>query len=261
MIPKIIHFCWFGGKPLPELAKRCIRSWKKYCPDYKIIRWDERNTDLNENAYIREAYDNKKWAFVTDYVRLKALFEIGGIYMDTDVQVCKPLDPFLKNKAFSGFENDHQIPTGIMASEKGHPFFSRLLQYYYGRHFVLEDGSYDMKTNVFSITEIALENGFVPNDTKQTICQMTFYPHDVFCPKDYKTGEVHSTKNTVCIHHFNGSWLDKRDKKEILLNQRLYRKFGKRGELFFKLYYCVVHPRKSVRLLRKRRMKQKNKCV
>ena len=136
LIPPIIHYCWFGRSEMPMMVKECIESWKKFCPDYEIIRWDETNTNLNENDYIKEAYENGKWAFITDYIRLKVLYEHGGIYMDTDVQVCKTLDPFLIDSAFSGFENVHQIPTGIMASEAGHPFLKKLLDYYIGRHFV-----------------------------------------------------------------------------------------------------------------------------
>lgn len=211
MIPKIIHYCWFGGKPLPELAVKCINSWKEFCPDYEIVRWDESNTDLNENDYIKEAYESKKWAFITDYVRLKVLYEYGGIYMDTDVEVCKPLDPFLFERAFSGFENEHQIPTGIMAGEEGHPFFEKLLEYYNDRHFIKEDGTFDITTNVKTITAIGLENGFIPNDTKQTFCDFTVYPHDYFCPKNFDTGEIYITERTVCIHHFDGSWKTRLD--------------------------------------------------
>lgn len=246
MIPKLIHYCWFGGNPLPELAERCIASWREFCPDYEIRRWDESNFDLNENDYIREAYENKKWAFITDYVRLKVLYEIGGIYMDTDVQVCKSLDRFLSHAAFSGFENDHQIPTGIMASEAGHPFFKEMLDYYTGRHFVREDGTFDQTTNVVTITEIGTRNGFIPNDTKQTVCGMTFYPHDVFCPKSHATGEINRTKNTVCIHHFDGSWKTDEERKNIELNQKLVRRYGKVGELLYKGYKYILHPRNII---------------
>lgn len=242
MIPKIIHYCWFGEKPLPELAEKCIASWKKFCPDYKIKRWDESNTNLTENDYIREAYENKKWAFITDYIRLKVLYEFGGIYMDTDVQVCKSLDSFLTESAFSGFENDHQIPTGIMASEKEHPFFKKLLEYYVDRHFVLDDGTFDQTTNVIIITEIGLKNGFIPNDQKQTFCDMTFYPHDVFCPKSHLTGEIQWTDNTVCIHHFDGSWKTEKERKDIIIRQKLNQRFGLIGDFIYKLQKYTLHP-------------------
>ena len=147
MIPKIIHYCWFGGNPLPKSAEKCIKSWKKYCPDYEIIEWNESNFDINSNQYVREAYENKKYAFVTDYVRLYAMYNYGGIYMDTDVEVLKPLDCFLDNHAFSGFESSGYIPTGLMASEKEFPLFRELLKYYGNRAFVNPDGSFDTTTN------------------------------------------------------------------------------------------------------------------
>ena len=148
MIPKIIHYIWVGGKPLTPLAEKCIQSWKKNCPDYEIKRWDESTFDINQNQYCKEAYESKKWAFVSDYIRLKVLFEYGGIYMDTDVEVIKPLDEFLVHPAFSGFENNTQIPTGIMAAEKNNKWIENLLNDYNHRHFIKEDGSFDYTTNV-----------------------------------------------------------------------------------------------------------------
>ena len=206
MIPKKIHYCWYGGKPLPDLAKKCIDSWKKYCPDYEIIRWDESNTDLQSNQYVREAFEAKKWAFITDYVRLKVLYEYGGLYMDTDVQVIAPLDKFLNNRGFSGFENEHQVPTGIMAAEAGNSFIEELLHDYDDKHFILEDGSQDMTTNVVAITKLAAEKGLVLNNQMQIIEDFTFYPSDYFCPKDSRSLKVYLTNNTATIHHFAGSW-------------------------------------------------------
>lgn len=213
MIPKIIHYIWFGGNPLPELAVKCIESWKKYCPDYEIMIWDERNFDVSVCAYTKEAYDAKKWAFVSDYVRLKALYEYGGIYMDTDVELVKSLDGFLHEKAFSGFETKESIPTGIMASEKGHHVFGEMLDYYKGKHFIKENGEFDQTTNVTIITNIMKGKGIKLDNRKQTICDMTFYPKEFFCPKDPDTGILHATADTVCIHHFDGSWHSDREKK------------------------------------------------
>lgn len=208
MIPKKIHYCWYGQKELPELAKKCIASWKKYCPDYEIIRWDETNTDLQSNQYVREAYEAKKWAFITDYVRLNALYNDGGVYMDTDVQLIAPIDSFLENKGFSGFENEHQVPTGIMASEKGNSFIGTLLHDYDNRHFLDKDGKMDMTTNVDIISKTACDKGLLLNNTLQTIDDFTFYPFDYFCPKDPRTLKTHITNNTVAIHHFAGSWVN-----------------------------------------------------
>lgn len=208
MIPKIIHYCWFGGNPLPESAQKYIESWKKYCPDYEIKEWNEANFDLSSNAYVREAYEAKKWAFITDYVRLYAMVTEGGIYMDTDVEVTKPLDEFLHLHAFSGFENEENIPTGIMACEKGFPLFEEMLRDYDNRHFKLEDGSYDITTNVVTITEICKKHGFVPNNRKQTFEGFTIFPKDWFCPLDYSNGKIIMTENTHTIHHFTGTWQD-----------------------------------------------------
>ena len=210
MIPKVIHYCWFGRGQMPELAQRCINSWKKYLPEYEIKEWNEDNFDLNLYPYTREAYDNRKFAFVTDVVRMYALYHEGGIYMDTDVEVLKSLDPFLRHHAFSGFENDINIPTGIMASEKGGKWAKDNLDYYVDRHFVKEDGCLDLTTNVTTITNYMLPLGLRQDNTYQDFPNLiTFYPKDYFCPKDSETKQLNLTDNTVTIHHFDGSWLSK----------------------------------------------------
>ena len=207
MIPKIIHYCWFGGNPLPEDAKQCINSWKKYCPDYVIKEWNESNFDINSVPYVREAYEARKFAFVTDYVRLYALYNEGGIYMDTDVEVIKPLDRFLVHVAFSGFEDETAVPTGIMASEKGGKWAKENLEYYNDKHFFNSDGSLNMTTNVATITNYMKQHGIKLNNTFQDFSGLiTFYPKDYFCPKSHYTGEIKLTNNTYTIHHFAGSW-------------------------------------------------------
>lgn len=221
MIPKIIHYCWFGGKPKPLLAEKCIESWKKYLPDYEIIEWNEENFDINSNDYCKEAYESKKWAFITDYVRVKVLYEFGGIYMDTDVEVLKSLDVFLSLKAFSGFESKDRIPTGIMASEKNLPLFSKLMHDYDDRHFIKENGELDLTTNVTTITNYLLEDGLVLNNKKQTVSDFTLFPNDYFCPKDCVTRKIHLTNNSYVIHHFDGSWQPKKKKLKYELINRL----------------------------------------
>ena len=207
MIPKTIHYCWFGRNPKPKLAKKCIKSWKKYCPDYEIIEWNEDNFDLNSAPlYVRQAYESKKWAFVTDYVRLWAMTEFGGIYMDTDVEVVKPLNQFLHHQAFSGFENDRAIPTGIMACEKGFALFTELLRFYDDKPFLNPDGTMNLTTNVEIITNMCLEYGLIQNGEYQVIQGFVLYPKDVFCPISWATGQLEKTKNTAAIHWFAGSW-------------------------------------------------------
>lgn len=220
MIPKIIHYCWFGRGQMPELARKCIESWKKYLPEYEIKEWNEDNFDLDMYPYTREAYDNRKFAFVTDVVRLYALYNEGGIYMDTDVEVLKPLDEFLHHHAFSGFEDEKNIPTGIMASEKGGRWAKENLEYYNGRHFVKGNGALDITTNVTTITNYMLPHGLQQNNTYQDFPGLiTFYPRDYFCPKDSVTKKVHKTKNTATIHHFDGSWLPQ--KKSVVFLKKL----------------------------------------
>lgn len=214
MIPKIIHYCWFGRNPLPPLAMKCIESWKKYCPDYEIKEWNEDNFDLNSYPYVREAYDKRRFAFVTDVVRLYALYHEGGIYMDTDVEVLKPLDAFLSHHAFSGFEDEMNVPTGIMASEKGGKWAKDNLAYYNNRHFLKADGGVDLTTNVETITNYMLPLGLKQNNTFQDFPGLiTFYPKDYFCPKSYQDGQIYLTENTHTIHHFAGSWITKADRR------------------------------------------------
>lgn len=212
MIPKKIHYCWFGGKELPKLAKKCIESWKKYCPDYEIICWNESTFDINSNQYVKEAYENKKYAFVTDYVRLYALYKFGGIYMDTDVEVIKPLDAFLQNTAFSGFESNNYVPTGIMASEKETEILKKLLDYYNDRSFIKDDGSLDMTTNTQTITAIFEKLGLKKDNKFQVIEKFSLYPSEYFCPIDCSTKKKNITENTHTIHWFSGSWMPLKDK-------------------------------------------------
>lgn len=207
MIPKKIHYIWFGGNDLTPLAKKCIASWRRYCPDYEIIRWDESNFDISQNRYCNEAYQAKKWAFASDYARLWVLVNEGGIYMDTDVEVLKPLDSFLDLESFSGFQTEDTIPTGIMASSCHHPFFEKLLRDYDDRCFIFPDGSLDLKTNVSLITEDCLKSGLLLNNKKQTVEGFTLFPTEYFCPKDPTDLKLHLTNNSYTIHHFDGSWI------------------------------------------------------
>ncbi len=226
MIPKVIHYCWFGGNPLPDDAKKCLASWKKYCPDYEIIEWNESNFDINSNNYIKEAYEAKKYAFVTDYVRLFVMYEYGGIYMDTDVELVKNLDAFLQNQAFSGFESSKSIPTGIMASQKKFKIFGDLLKYYENKHFLNDDGSYDTTTNTVIITEMCKQYGLILNNKYQVLDGFALYPSDYFCPLENETGVLRKTNNTVAIHWFAKSWVNDTNTKLLKYTRLLHRLFG-----------------------------------
>ncbi|CAM1350599.1 glycosyltransferase family 32 protein [Tenacibaculum crassostreae] len=227
MIPKIIHYCWFGGNPLPPLAVKCIASWKKYLPEYEIIEWNESNFDLEQYLFAKEALENRKFAFVSDVCRLHALKEIGGVYMDTDVEVLRGLDPFLEKKAFSGFENDDFVPTGIMASEKDGVWVTEMLAYYDGRSFVKEDGELDTTSNTKIITDLMIEKGFVMNNSFQEVEDyIAFYPNDFFCPKSYKTGNIELTENSYCIHHFAKSWISPTGRWRNIIKMKVMNVFG-----------------------------------
>ena len=216
-IPKVIHYCWFGDKPHPPAVVRCLNSWRKLLPDFRIVEWNETNTDLASNRYVREAYEARKYAFVTDYVRLKVLHDYGGVYMDTDVEVVKSLDAFLRHDAFSGFEDEGRVPTAVMGARAGNAWIGVLLAEYDDATFTLADGTYAETTNVARITATTRDRFGVPMDNAfhDLPGVVTIYPRDFFCPKSYATGVITKTPNTHAIHHFSGSWRsdDHRDRK------------------------------------------------
>lgn len=204
---------------MPKDAIQCINTWRNLLPDYDIIEWNESNFDLNMFPYVKEAYENQKFAFVSDVARLYVLYHHGGIYMDTDIEVIKSLDPFLNNIAFIGYEDGNNIQTGIIGSEKGGKWVKQILESYHGRHFVKEDGTLDTTTNVSVITDIMLSYGLEQNNTLQDFPHMiTVYPKDYFCAKSYIDGKIHQTPRTVTIHHFSGSWLSTKQKVRIKIS-------------------------------------------
>lgn len=247
MIPKIIHYCWFGGNPLPELAQKCIASWKKYCPDYEIIEWNESNFDFSDCAYAKEAYEAKKWAFVSDYARFKILYENGGVYFDTDVEIIKPIDDIIEKGAFFGCEqdgmysaaeielinvddNDSSILDGIlvapglgMASESGNLFYEKMLDFYHNNHFIDDEGNLNLDTVVINTTKALFELELRNINEQQKIGEIIIYPKEYFCPIDCKTGELMITKETRTIHHYAASWMP----KETVVYRDLYFKFNR----------------------------------
>lgn len=216
MIPKTIHYCWFGKNNKPKEVISYINGWKNILFDYEFVEWNEDNFDININQYTKEAYENRKWAFVTDYVRLYALYNHGGIYMDTDVEVIKSFDGFLNNKAFSGFESDNRVTTGIMGAEKNNKWIKILLEYYSDKKFINNDGTLNLTTNVETISKISSTLGIISNGEYQVFHDgVAVYPKDYFAPKSHLSKVIRATENTYCIHHFDGSWIDKSAKSRL----------------------------------------------
>lgn len=207
-IPKTIHYCWFGGKEKPEIVKKCINSWRIHLSDYEIIEWNEENINLTMNPYVQEAYESKKFAFVSDYVRVHALYHYGGIYLDTDVEVFKTFDDFLHHDSFWGFEQGHYIATSTIGAAKWNPLIKKFLDFYKGKHFTREDGTSNELTNVFIITKILENLGLERTGDYQEIEHIgAFYPQNYFSPYDYINCQTLSNEDTYAIHHFHKSWL------------------------------------------------------
>lgn len=222
MIPKIIHYCWFGRGEMSQLAKDCIASWHKYMPDWEYKLWNEDNFDVHSVPYVKEAYESKKFAFVTDYVRLLALYSEGGVYMDTDVEILKPLDDLMHLTAFTGYEGSKFKPpvTGLMASMAHGEWVKEQLDSYNGARFIKEDGTMDLTTNTVRISSIMKANGFVQDGQYHVYKDLHVFPTEYFCPRQ-TTGEFLLTENTYCDHHFMGSWSEKNDKSWKSLVRRM----------------------------------------
>ncbi|WP_026672553.1 glycosyltransferase family 32 protein [Alkalihalobacterium bogoriense] len=207
-IPKIIHYCWFGGNDKPALVKKCLESWEKHLPDYEIKEWNESNVNLDSNQYVKEAYSQKKYAFVSDYIRVHALYHNGGIYLDTDVEVFQSFTPFLQEDSFWGFEQENFIATSTIGARKHHPFIKSFLDSYEKREFIKEDHSVDDITNVAVVTKMLKAKGLVQNGQKQTIDGVgTIYPQTYFSPYDYINCQTFKTEETYAMHHYYKSWL------------------------------------------------------
>jgi hypothetical protein len=230
MIPKIIHYCWFGGNPLPELAIKCIASWEKYFPGYAVKEWNESNYDVHKIPYIDEAYTAKKYAFVSDYARFDILYQYGGIYFDTDVEVIKPFDVIVERGGFIGIESIGKVAAGLggigcnaglgIGCNAGLSIVCQILDFYASIQFVNADGSYNLHTVVEYVTTILKKNGLVNKNIIQQLDGITVYPIEYFCPMNFETGVISITNNTYCIHHFAGSWLSKQMKQ--LLKEKAY---------------------------------------
>lgn len=207
-IPPIIHYCWFGKKPLPLFYKSCIESWRKYCPEYEIIEWNESNCDITENQYAWQAYKNGKYGFVPDYFRLKIIYENGGIYLDTDVELIRSLDSLRKNKAFCGIQLPGEVALGLgFGASKGNPMIKKMLCTYNQLKFQSEDGSLNETISPVYQTKDLLALGMQLGNKLQRIGDMIIYPTDVLSPKNLFTNITTISPNTYAIHHFDGSWV------------------------------------------------------
>lgn len=224
MIPKIIHYCWFGRSEKPQLAKKCIASWKKYCPDFEFKEWNEDNYDVNAHPYTKFCCDNKKWAFLSDYVRLDVVERFGGIYLDTDVEVIRPLTELLSYSAFYGFENERYVATGLgFGAEAGHLTVAAL------------KGEYDKAAADSQIcltgcptlnTNALLSFGLVQNGCRQSVAEAEILPAEFFNPYEDSTGRLNVTENTFSIHWYAKSALPAYVKIRSRLTRPFHRVFG-----------------------------------
>ena len=212
MIPKVIHYCWFGNNPLPEKYLSYIETWRKFCPDYEIKEWNEKNFDVTSNDYCREAYAAGKWAFVSDYARLKIIYDNGGIYLDTDVEMIKDIRKLVKDgDGFIGFQNNEQITTGLgFSAEKGNECIKTMLDMYVNCHFKSENGKLNMlpcpARNTVALKKCGLKTGKKNMNNVQYLNGITVYPVDYFNPINFDTKKSNITNNTYCIHHYSSSW-------------------------------------------------------
>ncbi len=233
MIPKIIHYCWFGRNPLPASAIKCIESWKKYFPDYEIKEWNEDNFDVNLIPYIAQAYSVKKFAFVSDYARYWILYNFGGVYFDTDVEVIQPMNEILKVGAFMGCEIDGDndeyalVNPGLgIATESGNNIYKQILSNYANMHFILDDGTYNTTTIVRHNTDALIANGLIKGNKIQKVGTITIYPKEYFNPYNNNTGVMKKTTNTYTIHWYSMSWLENRSSLRHKVSQIIRRIFG-----------------------------------
>lgn len=228
MIPKKIHYCWFGRNPISDKDKRCIESWKKFCPGYEIIEWNETNYNLQANRYMADAYKEKKWGFVPDYARFDIIYNHGGFYLDTDVELVKSLDELLDNQAYMGFEGEIWVNGGIgFGAEASDTTIKKLRDMYDEKSFYKENGSLNLTPSPYYITEMLVSMGLKRNNKMQKVETLMIYPSEYFAAKDYETGKVYYTENTISIHQYNASWQTPKERMKMrikrIIGERLYR--------------------------------------
>lgn len=243
-IPKIIHYCWFGRGPIPEHDRACIESWREQCPDYDIIEWNEQNYDVTKIPYMNEAYQSKRWGFVPDYARMDIIYQYGGIYLDTDVEIIRSLDDLLELEGFAGIEKGtHNIALGLgFGAEKGHPLLKELCDVYLSKHFVDSAGNLDLTPNPRIMTEYINQAypGVLRNKKTEIRDGFVVFPTEYFCPQDYETGKTEITDKTYSIHHYHASWQTQEEKKTIAEYKKYTRIWGEHnGELIFQFVRTI----------------------
>ena len=255
MIPKKIHYCWLGGGKKPKLAEKCIKSWKKYCPGYEIIEWNESNLDISSfPLYTRQAYEKKKWGFVPDYIRLWLIYNYGGIYLDTDVELIKKPDDLLEHPAFFGFEDSGFVALGLMfGGEAGNRLIKEMMDDYLNRSFIKEDGSLDLTASPYINTKIFEKHGLVCDNSFQKIDALAVvFPTEYFCPLGYYSGKLQITDNTYSIHHFMASWQTEEQKQTRGSRIKERKKRGKKNDfltvkeekgLLYAVLFMIKHHR------------------
>lgn len=212
MIPKVIHYCWFGRGQKNELIQRCIASWRKYLPDYKIVEWNEDTFDIASTLWTKQAYEAKKWAFVSDYVRLYALYTQGGLYFDTDVEVLKPFDRFLDNELLLGFESNDMPTTAVIGSQAGNHLIHDLIGSYSNKPFIRPDGDYEALPNPYIMMPYLKKMGICFNGKEQLGTEYHIYPAIVFSPNNLTRIWNHPSPKSYTIHHFDQSWTSSKKK-------------------------------------------------
>lgn len=226
IIPKKIHYMWLGEKEIPDTLQKCMESWKRFCPDYEIIRWDESNYDVHKNLFVSQAYDSGKYGFVPDYARIELLYEYGGIYLDTDVELKRNLDDLLYQEAFCSVEKWQVLNFGgCSGAVKGHTALKSFLERWRHRSLIREDGSVDNISSGLIDTSVALNMGYKINGKTQTVNGLNIYSYDYFHPYDYMSGKLEMTDDTFSIHHFHGGWLNEKMKKDNLEAMKNYDMF------------------------------------
>lgn len=227
MIPKIIHYFWFGNNPIPAEQKKYIATWKKYCPDYEIKFWNENNYDIHQNQYMEQAYKAGKYGFVPDYARLDIVYQYGGFYLDTDVELIKSLDGLREYSVVMGFERYADImgvATGQgFGAEKGSPAIKELMNIYRCRNFIKRDGTYNLQTSTTYVTNYLKGKGLKTNGEKQEIIGITILPEDYFGPLKYSANgnKLEITENTYSIHHLAASWKEPVKKRKSFVDSFL----------------------------------------